>query len=127
MDRKYYINLFRKMWRDMYEDIVALKYPIDIFDYKLSWLQAKGLRFKNVCPLCEYAHKKNCSERIHDNLQYCKKCPIEWFSENDRYMCENLDLSNQYDGLWQRALVSEDWVEQAALCLMISELPEKKD
>ena len=126
MGREYYINLFRKRWREMYEDIVALKLPIDIVYYKFSWLHDKGLEFRNGCPLCEYAHKKNCSERIHDNLHYCEKCPIEWFSEKDIYMCENIDLSGQYNGLWQRALVSEDWVEQAALCLMISELPEKE-
>ena len=127
MCREYYINLFRKMWRDMYEEIVALKYPIDIRLFKYHWLKDKGLEFRSSCPLCEYAHKKNCSEIIHDNLQYCKKCPIEWFSENDRYMCEILYDEAIEGGLWWRAAESEDWVEQAALCLMISELPEKKD
>lgn len=125
MSREYYIYLFRTMWRDMYEEIVSKKHTIIIPEFKPHWLQNKGLKFRNNCPLCEYAHKINCSGK-QDNLRYCEKCPIVWLSENDRYMCEYLENEEHFDGLWVKASNSKDWVVQAALCLMISKLPEKE-
>ena len=60
----------------------------------------------------------------------CRKCPIQWPSTANWFMCESSNDKNQDDGLWLRwknAHDDKDYKLAAKLALQIANLPEREE
>lgn len=124
MTKEESIKMFREMWSDMADYIEAIKKTIEVYYFKGTWLEIRGIRCINFCPLCEYAEDES---RLYSESNICIRCPIQWESDMNTFMCEMKHCWGDHNGLWIMCRDAETWQEQAALARKISELPERED
>lgn len=115
LTRKQAIMWHRDMWNDMADEIERCKAIINVCEFKHQYCSSNNfVSIDEYCFLCEYA---NCN---------CSKCPLQWESEVEEFMCANKYQYGDREGLWLRCKDSTDWKEQAALARQIANLPERE-
>lgn len=72
------------------------------------------------CYCCEY-------DFLQDDTNWgvsCEKCPIDWGSTSNGFMCENLDTDGDGCGLYKQWRTCSDWETAVRLARKIANLPE---
>lgn len=118
LTKKQAVEEHRKMWRWIAEETEKQKRVITKEEY-LS-LYYKDIYLVNAWFCCEYSVQQG---------GLCKKCPINWDSECDKYMCcdkTNFEDDNLY-ALWTEAGDTENWKKAAEVARQIAELPESEE
>lgn len=120
MTKQEAIKNHRAMWNWIADEIKEAKCVLDVYEMKRQYLLSNGfLRVQNYCFLCQYSSGYGC-----------QKCPMEWPSKAEIYMCE--DDGNDLDGLWLECYNMYDngdldWRKQADLARQIANLPERSE
>ena len=77
----------------------------------------------NECFCCEYSFQKFGCES-------CRNCPLDWGSNQESFMCENIRSYNDLKGLyanWIDFITRNDWRNAAKIARAIANLPERKE
>lgn len=120
MTKQEAIKNHRAMWNWIADEIKEAKCVLDVYEMKRQYLLLNGfLRVQNYCFLCQYSSGYGC-----------QKCPMEWPSKAETYMCE--DDGNDLDGLWLECYNMYDngdldWRKQADFARQIANLPERSE
>lgn len=119
LTKKQAIKEHRKMWLWIAEQTEKKKRVVRKYEY--LDLYYPNADIEGYCFCCEYAYQQR--------EVMCKKCPIDWDSECDKYMCfdkTNFEDDNLY-ALWTEAGDTGNWKEAAKLARQIAELPESEE
>ena len=121
LTRERAIKEHRKMWNHFANIIKEKKDVQDIFELKREYFFGKfnNMGILHNCYLCEYTDYDD-TYTVH-----CDLCPLEWESNRDSFMCE--EINKEYDGrgLYIRCRRSSIWEKQYELAVKIANLKER--
>lgn len=120
LTKKQAIEEHRKMWRWIAEETEKRKRVVRKGEYLDLYYPNADIECDCFC--CEYGTQKMIKKP-------CAKCPINWDSECDKYMCfdkTNFEDDNLY-ALWTEAGDTENWKKAAEVARQIAELPESEE
>ena len=100
-----------------------------------DWLAEHPEKEKWEAPMVEdravflYCFLGHFTREDNDCLPDCSKCPIEWPSKLDEFMCEHVNGKNDEEGLWLQwhdAHKEKKYKLATTLARQIANLPERE-
>ena len=107
------------MWGWIADEIKKRKIFHNINILKMNYCIENELSLINQCFCCEYDYIEN------DSID-CSKCPLEWGSDVEEFMCLYKDEKDDYKGLYNLFKNAETWQEQEELARKIANLPVRE-
>lgn len=122
LTKKQAITEHKKMWNWIADFIEQVCEVVRIDILKESYCEKRKINLIHDCFCCQYDHNKS-----GDYYEPCKNCPIDWGSKTKEYMCQDIEIEDDYKGLYWLCHEAKTWQEQAALARKIANLPKRTD